>query len=35
MTPFSYHKPASISEAVSLADASSHFIAAAAPTSST
>ncbi|HDS1060548.1 xanthine dehydrogenase family protein subunit M [Pseudomonas putida] len=27
MTPFSYHKPASISEAVSLADASSHFIA--------
>lgn len=27
MTPFSYHKPASISEAVSLADASSYFIA--------
>ncbi len=27
MTPFSYHKPASISEAVSLVDASSHFIA--------
>ena len=27
MTPFSYHKPASISEAVSLAGASSHFIA--------
>ncbi|AJQ47576.1 MULTISPECIES: FAD binding domain-containing protein [Pseudomonas] len=27
MTPFSYHKPASVSEAVSLADASSRFIA--------
>lgn len=27
MTPFSYHKPASISEAVSLADTSSRFIA--------
>ncbi|MBH3453757.1 xanthine dehydrogenase family protein subunit M [Pseudomonas monteilii] len=27
MTPFSYHKPASVSEAVNLADACSHFIA--------
>ena len=27
MTPFSYHKPASVSEAVSLADPSSRFIA--------
>ncbi len=27
MTPFSYHKPASVSEAVNLADPSSRFIA--------
>lgn len=27
MTPFSYHKPASVSEAVNPADACSHFIA--------
>ncbi|MNG72198.1 4-hydroxybenzoyl-CoA reductase subunit beta [compost metagenome] len=27
MTPFSYHKPASVSEAIQLADRSSHFIA--------